>query len=240
MLLSSIEKKFKLLGYQQIPNLEEKFKEIVLKLEEENIRHYEIAQRTNLKSDNPDLWFLAFQKYCKDVNIDIPSKMIEKPNFTSEGKNYCLNELLNLALSEMYLDKIEDGTLVFISSNTDCTTTSNNGVSNSLIDGLNEILMKLEMPTLQYDSPIEEIKSAFELLLQLRHHVPTNLASTDLLKDIMDIVPNNSETSCPTIKKASAILRCLHTQQLSQLHKEIVYLCQRFQQLIGNPLTNIK
>ncbi|GBE62452.1 hypothetical protein BOVATA_039450 [Babesia ovata] len=241
-----IRRRLRALGVIPPQDLSAHFQALVLKLEEEHIRHYAISERRALKEADSKAFVTALLKYCDAVGIEIDDSLLKKGELTEEGVTSVLDGLTLAALEEEYTDLVSDAQLHVPA--TQSSGDSDNGCLPALLDKVNNLLELLGIPALQQDAPVEEIRSAVLLLLRLHANArhDRNEKSTKLNTVHMNLadIPCGIRSDSPVVTKAARVLRTLHwfqifaAQELCKLQADIIWLSERFQELTANPVAN--
>ncbi|KAK1936219.1 hypothetical protein X943_002180 [Babesia divergens] len=239
-------RKLRALGITPPQDIHAAFQGLVLKLEEETIRHYAISQRKALRESDPSKWNEALRKYCSDIGIEVNKEYLVNGELTAEGRITVLNSILTLALEEEYTDLVEGkthtihGKLKIEIESPEVGT--RNECFHEVVEKANELLIKLDIPLLPENATVEELRSAMLLLLSLysdrKGDQSETTSSSDALYMNLDDVPCGIRSKDHRVIKAARILRMLHSNELCKLQAEIVWLSERFQQLTANPQTN--
>lgn len=233
-------RKLRALGITPPQDIHAAFQGLVIKLEEETIRHYAISQRQALRESDPSKWNEALRKYCSDIGIEVNKEYLVNGELTVEGRITVLNSILTLALEEEYTDLVEDGKLKAEIESPEVGTS--NECFHEVVEKANELLIKLDIPLLPENATVEELRSAMLLLLSLysdrKGDQSETTSSSDALYMNLDDVPCGIRSNDHRVIKAARILRTLHSNELCKLQAEIVWLSERFQQLTANPQTN--
>merc|ERR1719316_2413589 len=106
---AALIRKLEALGYPELGAASlngQAYCKIVLCLEEEKIRYYEKFDRKALR-DFGKAWYSHVQDYCKELNV--PAEGLNDKNMAV--KLNVLNNLTNLAIHDIYRDKVEAGEL---------------------------------------------------------------------------------------------------------------------------------
>merc|ERR1719181_1315993 len=106
---NALIRKLEALGYPELAAASlsgQAYCKIVLWLEEEKIRYYEKFDRKALR-DFGKAWYSHVQDYCKELNV--PAEGLNEKNMAV--KLNVLNNLTNLAIHDIYRDKVEAGEL---------------------------------------------------------------------------------------------------------------------------------
>ncbi|GIX65171.1 RNA transcription, translation and transport factor protein [Babesia caballi] len=227
-----VARKLRALGIAPPDDLERHFQTLVLKLEEEHIRHYAIEGRQALREGTRGVWEQALRAYCSDLGIDVEDEL--RPYTVTR----VLDALTTVALEEEYMDLVGDGQL-HVSTEQPAPQGRPNELE-SLVNKVNEILEQLDLPVLQPEASIDEVRSAVLLLLKadMQHGQADPSPTFKVLQMKLDDVPCGIRSTNPLVVKAARILRTLHSNELCKLQAEIVWLSERFQQLTANPQTN--
>lgn len=235
----SVYRKLRALGIHSPSDIHSHFPALVLKLEEEKIRRYDVDKRGILREAESSKWVVNLRKYCEDLGMDVSEEFGGEGNLTSEARVNILDKLLLLALEEEYLDLEGDGKLNIA---TEPAAEASREELDEVVVQANRLLEQLGIPMLDEDATVEEIRSAVIFLLSLNASGVEDLKRQKTagarLYIPLEEVPCGIRSKDPLVIKAARILRTLHSNELCKLQAEIVWLSERFQQLTANPRTN--
>ncbi|EKX72691.1 conserved hypothetical protein [Theileria equi strain WA] len=212
-----INKKLKLLGYDFPNSCLESFKTIVLKLEEEQIRLYEIPQRGKLKASDQTTWMKGFLNYCRDLGVVVEKEMLSGKDLSPQAKMHLLNKLLNIAIKEKYQDASEEGHIHEFSLPVEQETKSETIAS--AVAQINEILAKLQVPPLEEDAGESEAKP--------------QTTSEDDNESIYSLCQIDGSAHDANVDRTTLLLRSLYTHDLRKLQSDIIWLTRRYGKIVG-------
>lgn len=232
---SGLVRKLEALGYPEIASASlggQAYCKMVLWLEEEKIRYYEKFDRKALR-DFGKAWYSHVQDYCKELNV--PAEGLSDKNVGV--KLNVLNNLTNLAIHDIYRDKVEAGELTLSAP---AKAAGDDGQDKQrltgLVPALNRLLECFGLPQLPQD-PTDTDTIAALRCIHTRICVPAQAEGAAL--DI-DSLPVGLQIDDPDVKRAAAVLRLLHGIELQQLQVNINQVLNELQQLTANPKTDAR
>eukprot|EP00931_Biecheleriopsis_adriatica_P009133 TRINITY_DN110230_c0_g1_i1.p1 TRINITY_DN110230_c0_g1~~TRINITY_DN110230_c0_g1_i1.p1 ORF type:complete len:278 (+),score=87.44 TRINITY_DN110230_c0_g1_i1:55-888(+) len=225
-----LKRKLKALNYPELQSAclsGQAYCKIVLWLEEEKIRLYEKIDRAPLRKFDK-AWYEAVEKYAKDLGVPVE-------NFNEKDlplKLNVLSKLASLAVHDIYRDKVEADELA------DAVPTQQAAMGEKqrlgqLLPALNRIMAHLKLPQLPDDAKDADINAALRCVL-----VRVNPSQAEEQPLDLDCLPLGLEVQDPEVRKAVAVLRLLHGQELQQLQVNINTVINELQQLTANPQTD--
>ncbi|KYO47227.1 RNA transcription, translation and transport factor protein isoform X1 [Alligator mississippiensis] len=235
---------------------ETEFRNFIVWLEDQKIRHYKIEDRGNLRNIHNDEWPKSFEKYLKDVNCP----------FKLEERQETVDWLLGLAVrleygdnAEKYKDSTPDG-----AKNTDNTGKSAEPLIN--LDEWNAAsILKPSAMTVWFALAVNnpDFKAgvmALANLLQIQRHddylvmlkAIRILVQERLTQDAVAKANQSKEglpvalekhilgfdTGDAVINEAAQILRLLHVEELRELQTKINEAIVAVQAIIADPKTD--
>lgn len=227
-------RKLEALGYPDIAAASlggQAYCKIVLWLEEEKIRYYEKFDRKALRDFNK-VWYSNVQDYCKELNV--PCEGLSEKNMAV--KLNVLNNLTNLAIHDIYRDKVEAGELT-ITAPAKATTGDEVQRLVNLVPPLNKLLECFNLPQLP-NEPADTDTIAALRCIHTRVYVPNQ--DTDGTNLDLNALPVGLQIDDPEVRKAAAVLRLLHGIELQQLQVNINQVINELQQLTANPKTDAR
>ncbi|XP_955247.1 uncharacterized protein TA05185 [Theileria annulata] len=188
---SILDKKLITLGYVPPENYTTSFTELVLKLEEEQIKHYSGNKLEKFKSSKAGEWNKLLKIYLEDLKLNLPDEFYDKNQFSDEQKLFLLNKLLNLSIYNLYNHTSSDIVITHINIyyltyykkliliikwitidlvDKSCNSSTNQSLLSEsdklVINRLNLFLEELNLPLLNSESKSSEVQSALELYLK--------------------------------------------------------------------------
>uniref|UniRef100_A0A669Q3L8 RNA transcription, translation and transport factor protein n=1 Tax=Phasianus colchicus TaxID=9054 RepID=A0A669Q3L8_PHACC len=196
---------------------ETEFRNFIVWLEDQKIRHYKIEDRGNLRNIHSDDWPKSFEKYMKDVNC--PFKMQERQE--------TVDWLLGLAVRLEYGDNADK----YKDSTPDGAKHTDNTAKNA------EPLINLDVNNPDFKAGVMALAN----LLQIQRHddylVMLKVSFTGLPvaleKHILGF-----DTGDAVINEAAQILRLLHIEELRELQTKINEAIVAVQAIIADPKTD--
>uniref|UniRef100_A0A493TUQ6 RNA transcription, translation and transport factor protein n=1 Tax=Anas platyrhynchos platyrhynchos TaxID=8840 RepID=A0A493TUQ6_ANAPP len=192
---------------------ETEFRNFIVWLEDQKIRHYKIEDRGNLRNIHSDDWPKAFEKYMKDVNC--PFKIQERQE--------TVDWLLGLAVRLEYGDNADK----YKDSTPDGAKNTDNTAKNA------EPLINLDVNNPDFKAGVMALAN----LLQIQRHddylVMLKGLPVALEKHILGF-----DTGDAVINEAAQILRLLHIEELRELQTKINEAIVAVQAIIADPKTD--
>ncbi|EAN31296.1 putative carnitine deficiency-associated family protein [Theileria parva strain Muguga] len=228
---SILDKKLKTLGYDPPEDYATSFGELVLKLEEEQIKHYTGNKLEKFKSSKGSDWNKLLKNYSEDLKLNLPAEFYDKNQFSDEKKLFLLNKLLNLSISSLYNHTSSD--LEDKSSNSSTNQSFLRESDKLVINQLNLFLEELDLPLLNSDSKSSEVKSALELYLKLNHkHAGENTHNQIQDGKLLNNFLNDYSQGLKDNNDFIHLLRSLYTDDLCKLQSETIWITKEFSKLL--------
>lgn len=227
-------RKLEALGYPEIASASlggQAYCKIVLWLEEEKIRYYEKFDRKALR-DFGKAWFSYVQDYCKELSV--PCEGLNEKNMAV--KLNVLNNLTNLAIHDIYRDKVEAGELTLTAPAQAAGDDGEKQRLTNLAPSLNKLLECFRLPQLPQE-PADTDTIAALRCIHTRVCVPEQGSGTPF---DLDKLPVGLQIDDPEVRRAAAVLRLLHGIELQQLQVNINQVINELQQLTANPKTDAR
>nr|XP_020447654.1 UPF0568 protein C14orf166 homolog [Monopterus albus] len=212
------------------------FRNCIVWLEDQKIRHYKIEDRGNLRNIPSSDWPTAYQTYLQDVNC--PFGVQEKPE--------ALDWLLGLAVRYEYgdnVDKYKNCPPLAASSKSDravdplVNLDSNSPDFKAGVTALANIL-KIQ----RHDDYLVMLK-AIRILVQERLS-PEAIAKANQNKEGVPVTLDKHtlgfDTGDATLNEAAQILRLLHIEELRELQTKINEAIVAVQAIIADPKTDYR
>lgn len=203
---------------------------IVLWLEEEKIRFYEPKNRKGLREFG-DGWFTHVAKYAKELNV--PTDDFSDKD--AKAKLRVLSGLTNLAIHDVYRDKVEAKEIVLKAPSTTVAGAEGKQKLQDLVPSLNKLLEQYSLPKLQPDAIDTDTVAALRCIKTRMCQKGKGSIDLDLSQ-----LPIAVESSDPEVKKAAGVLRLLHNIEMGQLQISVNHVLNELQQLTANPKTDSK
>lgn len=234
---AGLVRKLEALGYPEVASASlggQAYCKIVLWLEEEKIRYYEKHLRRVLRDFNKG-WYTHVEEYCKELNV--PAEGLNEKNMTL--KLNVLNNLTNLAIHDIYRDKVEAGELALAApaKAAGADVSEEKQRLGHLISPLNRLLECFGLPQLPPDAVDTDSIAALRCI-HTRVCVPEQNADASYLD--IDQLPVGLQIDDPDVKRAAAVLRLLHGIELQQLQVNINQVINELQQLTADPKTDAR
>jgi len=234
----ALTRKLEALGYPEIQLASlgaQAYCKIVLWLEEEKIRYYEKHDRRVLRDFNK-AWYGHVQDYCKELNV--PADGLDERNMAV--KLSVLNNLTNLAIHDIYRDKVEAGELALaglVKVAGGAAGQENKQKLAELVPSVNKLLDCFALPQLPPDTVDADTIAALRCVHA--RVCPSQAEPTGAPIDI-DKLPVGLEIDDPEVRRAAAVLRLLHGIELQQLQVNINQVINELQQLTADPKTDAR
>jgi len=227
----AVLRKLEVLGYPDLGGASlagESYCKIALWLEEEKIRYYEPPNRKGLR-DFGDGWFGSLSKYAKELNVRSEG-LGEKD---SEAKARVLSGLVNLAINDVYRDKVEAKEIALTAPSKLVAGAESKQQLRDLVTPINRLLELHSLPKLQTDAIDTDTIAALRCIKTRMCQKATNTTSLDLSQ-----IPVAVEMEDPEVKRVAAVLRLLHNIEMGQLQISVNHVLNELQQLTANPKTD--
>lgn len=206
------------------------FCKIVLWLEEEKIRLYDKSDRKALR-DFGKAWYTSAADYCKELGV--PAEGLDERNLAVKLR--VLNGLTNLAIHDIYRDKVEAKELTLVAPPKAASGEADE--KQKLLDfvaPLNKLLENFKLPKLPTDAPDTDTLAALDCI-HARVCPPPKDKGTPLN---LDEIPVGFEIADPEVRRAACVLRLLHGNELRDLQVKINQVINELQQLTADPKTD--
>lgn len=215
---------------------ETQFRNCIVWLEDQKIRHYKIEDRGNLRNIPSSDWPNAYQKYLQDVNCP----------FGIQDRQEAVDWLLGLAVRYEYGDNVEkykNCQPLAASNNSDkpsdplVNLDSNSPDFKAGVTALANIL-KIQ----RHDDYLVMLK-AIRILIQERLS-PEAIAKASQNKEGVPVALDKHilgfDTGDATLNEAAKILRLLHIEELRELQTRINEAIVAVQAIIADPKTDYR
>jgi len=228
----ALTRKLEALKYPEIQNIAldgQNFCKIVLWLEEEKIRYYDKNERRNLR-DFGKAWYTYAADYCKELGV--VAEGLDEKNVAVKLR--VLNGLVNLAIHDIYRDKVEAGELQAAPPPKGVAVASDKAAQKlqDLISPLNRLLEAFSLPKLPEAAADADIIAALQCIHVRVCPPPAKDSGTAL---DLDKLPVGIEVADPEVKRAACVLRLLHGNELQTLQVHINQVINELQQLTAEP-----
>ncbi|XP_055719844.1 RNA transcription, translation and transport factor protein-like isoform X2 [Salvelinus fontinalis] len=212
---------------------ETEFRNFIVWLEDQKIRHYKIEDRGNLRNIPTSGWHKSFEQYLRDVNCP----------FTVEERQESVDWLLGLAVRLEYGDNVEK-----YKNCPPATTTEAEKPSDPLIhlDSSNPdfkagVLGLASLLKIQRHDDYLVMLKAIRILIQERL-TPEAIAKASQSKEGLPVALDKHilgfDTGDATLNEAAQILRLLHIEELRDLQTRINEAIVAVQAIIADPKTD--
>uniref|UniRef100_A0A3Q4I0D4 RNA transcription, translation and transport factor protein n=1 Tax=Neolamprologus brichardi TaxID=32507 RepID=A0A3Q4I0D4_NEOBR len=202
---------------------ETQFRNCIVWLEDQKIRHYKIEDRGNLRNIPSSEWPKAYQKYLQDVNCP----------FEVDERKEAVDWLLGLAVRYEYGDNASSNSnkavdpLVNLDSNSPDFKAGVTALSN---------ILKIQ----RHDDYLVMLK-AIRILIQERLS-PEAIAKASNNREGVPVALDKHilgfDTGDATLNEAAQILRLLHIEELRELQTKINEAIVAVQAIIADPKTD--
>jgi len=201
---------------------------VVLWLEEEKIRLYQPKARQNLREFN-EAWHEHAAKYAKELGIKVDG--LTENDFTV--KKRVLNELVNLAISDVYRDRVESKEILLAAPSGPVALGGGQGKQQlaELIVPANKLLEHFSLPKISLDAVDTDVIAALRCI-KTRLCAAGSGARVELN---LDELPFGVDIADPDVRQAAGVLRLLHGIEMQQLQVNINHVMNDLQMLTANP-----
>uniref|UniRef100_A0A672P786 RNA transcription, translation and transport factor protein n=1 Tax=Sinocyclocheilus grahami TaxID=75366 RepID=A0A672P786_SINGR len=207
---------------------ETEFRNFIVWLEDQKIRHYKIEERGNLRNIPSSDWPKYFEKYLQDVNCP----------FSAHERQETVDWLLGLAVRFEYGDNVEkyrnckpvtEASDVQKSADPLINLDSNNPDFKAGVLGLANLL-KIQ----RHDDYLVMLKvSMVQCANRMRNYSKSSGLPVALDKHILGF-----DTGDATLNEAARVLRLLHIEELRELQTKINEAIVAVQAIIADPKTD--
>uniref|UniRef100_A0A3P8YJC8 RNA transcription, translation and transport factor protein n=1 Tax=Esox lucius TaxID=8010 RepID=A0A3P8YJC8_ESOLU len=203
---------------------ETEFRNFIVWLEDQKIRHYKIEDRGNLRNIPSSEWPKYFQQYLQDVNCP----------FTSQERQESVDWLLGLAVRFEYGDNVEKY------KNCQPATTTNKAEKPT------DPLIHLDSSNPDFKAGVMGLANLLKIqrhddylvMLKVRGMKPTTVLQPNGLPVALDKHILGFDTGDATLNEAAQILRLLHIEELRDLQTRINEAIVAVQAVIADPKTD--
>uniref|UniRef100_A0A4W6C2A8 RNA transcription, translation and transport factor protein n=1 Tax=Lates calcarifer TaxID=8187 RepID=A0A4W6C2A8_LATCA len=201
---------------------ETQFRNCIVWLEDQKIRHYKIEDRGNLRNIPSSDWPKAYQKYLQDVNCP----------FGVQERQEAVDWLLGLAVRYEYGDNVEkykNCQPLAASGNSDKTADPLVNLDSNSPDFKAGVMALANILKIQRHDDYLVMLKAIRILIQER-----------LSPDAISKASQNREVNLryATLNEAAQILRLLHIEELRELQTKINEAIVAVQAIIADPKTD--
>jgi len=230
-----LTRKLKALSYPEVDALSlsgQAYCKVVLWLEEEKIRLYEKNDRRALRDFNK-AWYEHVCTYCKELGVNADD--LDERN--TAVKLRVLNGLTNLAIHDIYRDKVDANEIVpapppkAIAAAGDVQAQK----LQELIVPLNRLLESVSLPKLPADAADTDTLAALECIHARVCPPASKTVGTPL---DLDQLPVGFQIADSEVKRAACVLRLLHGSELRDLQVRINQVINDLQKLTADPKTD--
>ncbi|NXJ71306.1 RTRAF protein, partial [Rostratula benghalensis] len=210
---------------------ETEFRNFIVWLEDQKIRHYKIEDRGNLRNIHSEDWPKSFEKYMKDVNCP----------FKTQERQETVDWLLGLAVRLEYGDNAEK----YKDSTPDGAKNADNAAKNA------EPLINLDVNNPDFKAGVMALAN----LLQIQRHddylvmlkvsfrlTQEAIAKASQSKEGLPVALEKHilgfDTGDAVLNEAAQILRLLHIEELRELQTKINEAIVAVQAIIADPKTD--
>jgi len=206
---------------------------IVLWLEEEKIRLYDKMDRKPMRDFNK-AWYPKVAEYCRDLGV--AAEGLSERDLAV--KLQVLNSLCNLAMHDVYRDKVEASELNVVPPPKSMRMGADKQRLREMLPALNRLLESFSLPQLPDDSVDSDTVAALRCV-HARVCTPSGNADSGDFIDLNNL-PVGVPTTDPDVKRAAAVLRVLHGNELQELQVNINHVINELQQLTADPKTDAR
>lgn len=214
---------------------ETEFRNCIVWLEDQKIRHYKIEDRGNLRNVPSSEWPAAYQKYLQDLNCP----------FSAQERQEAIDWLMGLAVRYEYGDNVEK-----YKNCQPLSTSSNNGdkpadplvnLDSSNPDFKAGVMALANILKIQRHDDYLIMLKAIRILIQDRLS-PEAISKASQTKEGLPVALDKHvlgfDTGDATLNEAAQILRLLHIDELRELQTRINEAIVAVQAIIADPKTD--
>ncbi|XP_029543336.1 RNA transcription, translation and transport factor protein-like isoform X4 [Oncorhynchus nerka] len=212
---------------------ETEFRNFIVWLEDQKIRHYKIEERGNLRNIPSSGWPKSFEQYLQDVNCP----------FTVEERQESVDWLLGLAVRLEYGDNVEKYKNCPLATATEAAKPSDPLIhlDSSNPDFKAGVLGLASLLKIQRHDDYLVMLKAIRILIQERL-TPEAIAKASQSKEGLPVALDKHilgfDTGDATLNEAAQILRLLHIEELRDLQTRINEAIVAVQAIIADPKTD--
>mmetsp|Transcript_65252 Transcript_65252/g.183700 ORF Transcript_65252/g.183700 Transcript_65252/m.183700 type:complete len:283 (-) Transcript_65252:93-941(-) len=203
---------------------------LILWLEEEKIRLYNKADRKVLRTFD-ESWFKYATAYAKELNVHADG--LSESDLAVKLR--VLNAVVNLALQDVYRDKLEANELGLAAAPKPVAGGNNKHQLGNLAPSINRLLAHFRLPKLPQDVADTDVIAALRAI-KLRA-CPKAQSGPSVQLDLNEL-PAGLEIDDQEVRHAAAVLRLLHGIEMQQLQVNINHVMNDLQQLTADPKTD--
>uniref|UniRef100_H3B9U2 RNA transcription, translation and transport factor protein n=1 Tax=Latimeria chalumnae TaxID=7897 RepID=H3B9U2_LATCH len=216
---------------------ESEFRNFIVWLEDQKIRHYKIEERGNLRNIHSSDWPNHFQKYLQDVNCP----------FEAPDRQETIDWLLGLAVRLEYGDNAEKykNCTADNANNADNTARSTEPLINLDVNNPDfkaGVMALANLLHIQRHDDYQVMLKAVRILVQERLTqeavTKANRSKEEGLPVALDKHILGFDTGDATLNDAARILRLLHVEELRDLQTKINEAIVAVQAIIADPKTD--
>jgi RLL motif-containing protein 1 len=224
------------LGYPELDSAGLKgdaYCKIVLWLEEEKIRLYTPAQRKPLREFN-DAWVGHATTYARELGVQADG--LDDSGLPARQR--VLNQLVNLAVHDVYRDKMEAGEVALLAPSKPIEGGAESQRRlRDLVPSINRLLEHVKLPKLSQDAIDTDAIAALRCLKT--RLCPPAKAGPPLEVDT-EMLPEGLDIKDVEVRKVAGVLRLLHGIEMGQLQVNINETINELQILTADPKTDSK
>ncbi|XP_056287246.1 RNA transcription, translation and transport factor protein [Pseudoliparis swirei] len=215
---------------------ETQYRNCVVWLEDQKIRHYKIEDRGNLRNVPSSDWPAAYQKYLQDLSCP----------FGAQEKQESVDWLLGLAVRYEYgdnVDKYKNCEPLAASGNSDKTVDPLLNLDSSSPDFKAGVTALVNILKIQRHDDYLVMLKAIRILIQEKlspEAISRASQSTEGIPVALDKHTLGFDTGDATLNEAAKILRLLHIEELRELQTRINEAIVAVQAIIANPKTDYR
>lgn len=213
---------------------ETQFRNCIVWLEDQKIRHYKIEDRGNLRNIPSADWPKAYQKYLQDLNCP----------FGVEERQEAVDWLLGLAVRYEYgdnVDKYKNCQPLAVSSNSDKAVDPLVNLDSSSPDFKAGVTALANILKIQRHDDYLVMLKAIRILIQDRLS-PEAITRANQNREGIPVALDKHilgfDTGDATLNEAAQILRLLHIEELRELQTKINEAIVAVQAIIADPKTD--
>ncbi|XP_076298781.1 RNA transcription, translation and transport factor protein-like [Lasioglossum baleicum] len=242
-----LKKRLQALGYVEWDkvdvNDEQHFRKVIVWLEDQKIRHYDIQDRKHLRDLKSETWPKVFAKYCEDVKCPITDTTLDQLEWLIGHAIWLEMENSSEAYSEnvkeMKMKKKKEALVPKFKSKNPLDKLDFDSVE--FKQGVYSLAKILRIP--EHPNHLITLKACSKMVQRRLNPECLRNPDSKILKGkpfpVMDIAPGFNLNK-PAVENAAKILALLYIQDIRNLQTKINEVIVRVQNITADPKTDTK